>query len=194
MQYYVVGPDGNKYGPADVPTLKAWIAENRIGPDSMLEDFNTGQRMPASQVPGLIEGAAPTGTPMTGTMAPGTSASAPQGNMYAAGPSMGPGSYTGGGLTQGDDGKVFVILAWVFSSIGLVLCCAYISQFAAILGAIFAFVAASKGHPGAKAVKIYSIIVLVLSIISLMLIFSFRDQLMQWSKDQQAKAAAQQGR
>ncbi|CEK15438.1 Protein of unknown function (DUF2628) [Chthonomonas calidirosea] len=47
-QYYVLAQDGNRYGPADIPTLQQWIDENRILPTTMLEDASTGQQLPAS--------------------------------------------------------------------------------------------------------------------------------------------------
>lgn len=60
MQYYVIAPDGQKYGPADVATLNQWAAEARLTPETQLEDTTTGARMSASAVPGItFPGAAP---------------------------------------------------------------------------------------------------------------------------------------
>src|SRR4051812_21395906 len=114
MQYYVIGPDGNKYGPADVNALKGWVAENRLGPTSMVEDFNTGQRMQASQIPGLFgdapqPGAPQMGAPTMGSAAPGGAPSQP----YVPGVKQ----------MAADDGKNLVIWAWVLSSVGFVICC-----------------------------------------------------------------------
>jgi len=195
MQYYVIGPDGNKYGPADVPTLKQWVAENRLGQQSMLEDFSSGQRLQAGQVPGLF-GDAPAAAPTMG--APGPA-------MGAPGPAMGaptqapyqqqyaqPGNYPRTG--NADDGKVFVILGWILSVFGLVLCCPYISQFSAILGTVFAFIAASKGNPGAKALKVFSIIVLVISLTALILMFMYATDLQAWAQRMQEQQRQQAGR
>jgi hypothetical protein len=183
MQYYVIGPDGNKYGPADVPTLKQWVAENRLSPDSMLEDFGTGQRVTAGSVPDLFGDPQIAAAP---TAQAGPTMSAPvTGTVYQQAPS--------GARPQGaaDDGKIFVILGWVAAGCGLALfCCPYVSQLLAVTGVIFAFVAASKGHPGAKALKIFSIVALVITIGVLIALFAFNDALQQWAEEMRQ----QQGR
>lgn len=53
MNHYVVAPDGQKYGPADMATLNAWITDGRLHPQSFLEEEGTGRRLPASSLPGL---------------------------------------------------------------------------------------------------------------------------------------------
>ncbi len=53
-QYFVIGPDGNKYGPADPATLTQWAAENRLSPTSMLEEAATGVQIEAQRVSGII--------------------------------------------------------------------------------------------------------------------------------------------
>ena len=63
MQYMVTGMDGKEYGPSDVETLKSWVAENRLAPHTILRDFNTGQTMPASSVPGLFSSGGPSNVP-----------------------------------------------------------------------------------------------------------------------------------
>lgn len=149
MQYYVIGPDGNKYGPADVPTLKTWVAENRLTPESMLEDFNTGQRMPASAVPGLIEGQ-PTASaqpgPAMGAASPYSQAPSPGGTVYN--PNANP----------SDNGQGELTLAWVFGVLTLI-CCGPIFGPLAIWKANQA---AAKGNAGAKAAKTFAIVMIVL--------------------------------
>ena len=44
--YYVIGANGSQYGPVDETTLRAWIAEGRVGAPSL--SFKTGE---ASWVP-----------------------------------------------------------------------------------------------------------------------------------------------
>lgn len=58
MQYMVKGADGKEYGPTDVATLRTWAAEGRLASHTTLRDFNTGQTLAASAVPGLFESAA----------------------------------------------------------------------------------------------------------------------------------------
>lgn len=61
MRYFVIAADGNQYGPADIPTLKQWVTENRIQPGSQLKEESTGTLVLANSVPGLfpIAAAAP---------------------------------------------------------------------------------------------------------------------------------------
>jgi hypothetical protein len=54
MRYFVVGQDGNQYGPADQFTLQEWVGQGRIQPDTVLIEEGTGRRIIASAVPGLI--------------------------------------------------------------------------------------------------------------------------------------------
>lgn len=53
MQYYLVDPSGQRYGPADLATLNQWAQTNRLLPTSILIHAATGQQVAASQVPGL---------------------------------------------------------------------------------------------------------------------------------------------
>lgn len=39
--FYVIGADGQQYGPIDEASLKAWIAEGRVGPGSL--SFRSGE-------------------------------------------------------------------------------------------------------------------------------------------------------
>jgi hypothetical protein len=57
VQYFVLWPDGQKFGPADVPTLQQWINEGRLTADSQLESVIDGSRCKVSDVPGLSVGA-----------------------------------------------------------------------------------------------------------------------------------------
>ena len=59
MTYYVVAPDGQKYGPGDVVTLNQWAQQGRVLPTTVLEDASTGARFAASQVPGMTFAPAP---------------------------------------------------------------------------------------------------------------------------------------
>lgn len=94
MNFYVIGPDGTKYGPADLATLNSWISQNRLLPDSVLENAADGTQSPASQVPGLnfgrpvtpSEPSAPQSQPQSPYSQPG-----PSSNPYAQpGPSSSP--------------------------------------------------------------------------------------------------------
>ena len=53
MEYYVIAPNGQKFGPATVATLNAWIQEGRIAPDTLLQDAATGAQIVARALPAL---------------------------------------------------------------------------------------------------------------------------------------------
>lgn len=53
MQYFVVWPDGQKFGPADVNQLNSWVQEKRINADTELESVESGARLKAKDLPGL---------------------------------------------------------------------------------------------------------------------------------------------
>lgn len=50
MRYFVIGANGELYGPADIPTLNQWIAEGRLTPTSMIQEEFGGARFAASML------------------------------------------------------------------------------------------------------------------------------------------------
>lgn len=48
MRYFVIGEDGQLYGPADVSTLNQWISQGRLAPTSMIMEELGGARFAAS--------------------------------------------------------------------------------------------------------------------------------------------------
>ena len=65
MRYFVVWPDGQRFGPAEVDRLNQWVAEGRVGPATTFEEESTGRVLHAAQVPGLsLHPQAPVQTPM----------------------------------------------------------------------------------------------------------------------------------
>ena len=48
--YQIVGKDGNLYGPADIPTLRGWVAEGRLTPDMTVIDYLTNLSGPAGML------------------------------------------------------------------------------------------------------------------------------------------------
>lgn len=50
MRYFVIGEDGQLYGPADIPTLNQWIAEGRLRPTTMIMEELGGARFAASML------------------------------------------------------------------------------------------------------------------------------------------------
>lgn len=144
MRYYVIAPDGQRYGPAEVSTLNEWAAEGRLLPTQMVEDETSGVRTAASSLEGLIFPAAAPSTPVTPPA--GYSGGQPYQQHYAR-----PGY-------AGDDGSKDMNQAWIFGVLGF-FCCGLIFG---ILGLQAANRAQAKGHPSANAARILNIIVLVL--------------------------------
>jgi len=59
MEYFVIGPDGQEYGPANVQALQDWARQNRILPTTILKDALSGNRVAAASVPGIFPPATP---------------------------------------------------------------------------------------------------------------------------------------
>ena len=151
MQYYVIAPDGSKYGPADVSTLKQWAAENRLSADTQLEDFGTGQRMLASAVAGIFSDQPTTAPGAAPNMGPAT------GSPYSQAPTMGT-VYNQNQQQVYDNGQSELTLSWIFSAVGI-FCCGLVF---CLLGFWKANQAEAKGNPNAKSAKIFSIVALVI--------------------------------
>jgi hypothetical protein len=72
MNYFVVGADGKEYGPVDLATLAQWAKDDRVRPNTVLKDFDTGRSLTAHEVPGLFQPmAAPAATATDWSQAPG---------------------------------------------------------------------------------------------------------------------------
>ena len=50
MRYFVIGANGELFGPADIATLNQWILEGRLGPTSMIQEELGGARFAASML------------------------------------------------------------------------------------------------------------------------------------------------
>jgi hypothetical protein len=85
MRYFVIGDDGQKYGPADVATLNSWITEGRLLATTLLENEATGERVAAQATPGLAFAAVGIPTPI----APGGQRQGDQPGGYVAYPRIG---------------------------------------------------------------------------------------------------------
>ena len=163
MQYFVISPNGQKYGPADVQTLNTWVQEGRVVSTSMLEDAATGQIIPVDQVPGLVI------VPATPNYQ-NPHAQYPRGQMV-------------GGF---DNGESDLRTAWTFAIIGVVcsfvigICCSFFSLFNifSILGLVYCSNAKKKGNPNTQNALICSITGIVIGpaiwVILLIVARSFR--------------------
>jgi hypothetical protein len=150
MQYFVVDLNtGQKYGPADIPTLNQWITEGRLLKESTLEDSMTGQRFMALQVNGLNFPQAP--GPQSGGYVPPN---------YGA-PQQGYQDYARPGAYGGDDGSKDLTMAYVFAGLSF-LCCPLVFGG---LGIWKAIEAKNKGNPGGQTALIVVIVVASLSFV-----------------------------
>ncbi|MBI1331712.1 MAG: hypothetical protein GC165_02415 [Armatimonadetes bacterium] len=140
MNYFVIGNDGQKYGPADIATLNQWAQEGRLTPTTMLEDAATGQQTMASQMPGISFPVAAPGAP-------------------SYGPTYQAGNFTPGGMM--DDGSGDITKVWIFSVLAIIPCCPLIFG---ILAIVFASNAQKKGHPQGQTAMIIAVVALIVGI------------------------------
>lgn len=147
MRYFVIGNDGQKYGPADIATLNDWVAQGRVLPTQILEEESSGSRVAAQSVPGLNF---PVAAPQANTPPAGQ----PYGNYYAR---------PGGAPMYGDGGQKDLNQAWIFAVLSL-FCCAPIFAWLA-----FSAVkrAESAGNQNAKGPRILATVGLVLWVVLL---------------------------
>lgn len=137
-RYYVLWPDGQKFGPADIQTLQRWAVENRIGPATLLEDAASGRHLRAADVSYL--------QPVLNLP---INAPQPQGGFIPA---------------NASSGTTETTLAWILGAAGLLgaFCC--IGPLPAVAGAILAVIGINKRQPNAAAALVFNILVLVLAV------------------------------
>lgn len=162
MGYYVLGDQGQKYGPADVATLNMWISEGRLVAHSMLEDEASGAKVAASMVPGLQF---PLSPPPTATYAPPPAAPSagaspyPPSGPYASPPAPGQANFGYQRINQiGDGGQKDFQMSLVLAAVSVLL-----TLFLPIGGLIcsgYAFRSAKRaqvmGHPSGTIAMVVS--------------------------------------
>src|SRR5512134_931600 len=81
--YYVIGANGQQYGPVDEAALRAWIAEGRVGPQSL--SFKSGEAgwVPLNTRTDLQEAFV---KPAAATQPAAAQGAAPAAPVYAAAP------------------------------------------------------------------------------------------------------------
>ena len=163
MAYFVVMPDGQKYGPAETDLLNNWIQEGRLSANTILEDAQTGQRVAAGTVPGLnFAFAQPSPPPPTGTPRPFGSPEIPTEQNYNVPPSYSP--YARHMMPgYNEEANKNVTYSWI-SAVAAFVCCPIIPP---ILGITFANKAKAMGHPSAQPAYIVNLVILILQILGL---------------------------
>ncbi|HVT10766.1 MAG TPA: hypothetical protein VHE55_00750 [Fimbriimonadaceae bacterium] len=153
MRYFVIAPDGSKFGPADIDMLRQWVKEGRISPDTMLEEEMSRKRVPARMVAGLMFGEPP------GFSA--ASARAPRPEFTSR-------------STNGDSD---VMWSYIYSAMTMICCC-----FFCVPGLVYANRAVAKGNPKGNGARIFAIIMIVLWIVSTMIMIPFLGKLTDMAK------------
>jgi hypothetical protein len=139
VRYFVIGQDGNKYGPADMATLQAWSSQGRVHPDSWLEEESTGRRLLAREVLGAAQ---PTPPPSGFTQPP------------SASPYPRP-------STGSDSAQTMFIVGWICAVVSICFCPIGFGAAAIILGVL----AKQKGHPNAMALIVCAIVFMIVGIV-----------------------------
>lgn len=189
LKYFVVWPDGRKFGPADAATLAQWAKEGRISDDTELEEEVSGQRFRFSEIdtPALQwEEPAPVPIEETGTDYEAKVAQAsdrPVGDTKFEIPQefpMGAGSpypvesyYVKG---KSDLNTAYTLIIVGFIVLFLSPCCGLAPPGALALsgtGIYYANKAAKAGQPGADTAKIVGIVVLSLQALALLALVGF---------------------
>lgn len=171
-QFYVIGPGGAKYGPADVPTLAKWKTENRVNDATELEDAASGRRVSAAE---LLSGATMQSAP-----------SSPQPGMPSTGYQQ-PGGFQPGGFAQPQQpinpyaqapqayadpeaGKKEFNSSIIAAVLGL-FCCGIIAP---AVGIYYGIQAKNLGHKNGQVAIIINVVVLVIDAIGLLVAFAAR--------------------
>lgn len=155
MQYYVVWPNGQRFGPVDVDTLRKWHFENRIDAQSTLQDATTGQQMPAAAILGY--------GPSTYSPPPPNQPAPYQGYYRPNSPyPFGPAAKTKG---TGETNAAYILgvlgIVGAVCPIGL---CGF-GPFANLIGLILAIVGKSKNQSGAVGAIMLNLIAMVVGAI-----------------------------
>lgn len=161
MSYFVVMPDGQKYGPADTDLLNNWIQEGRLSANTILEDSQTGQQVAAGTVPGLnFAFAQPSPPPPTGTPRPFGSPKIPTEQNYNTPPSYSPyARHMVPGFNEASN--KFITYSWLCFAAAFV-CCPVIPP---AFGMHYGKQARGMGNPGGQAAYIANLVILILQII-----------------------------
>lgn len=132
MRHFVHGPDGVKYGPADLATLEQWRNEGRLTPETLLEPEVGGTAFPAKNLPGLSFGYAQ------------QNPAEHSGQTYANYPYP---------AVPGEGASKFVAWAWVLGIVSVCVCWPFLGP----LAIYCAFRARSLGSPQGGVLIAYTI-------------------------------------
>ena len=161
MRYYVIAPDGQRYGPADVSVLNQWVMEGRLAADSEVEREGDGERMTLSRVEGVaFASPAPMAAPAVpqvpqAPQAPSPPYQSPQNWQQPPGYS----NYPRPGQMSPAAGQSELTASWILGAVTFAFCCPVLP----IVGLTMANKAISMGNPTATSARTFNIVVLCLS-------------------------------
>ncbi len=150
--HYVVASDGQKYGPADIPTLNTWIAAGRLYPTSTLEEEGTGRRLPASALPDLVFAAPTFQPPPTPSPYASTAAYPRAGYLPPSAPFV---------KNENDHGKLLGAFALGVAAIVVAVFVGFFSIALSIYGIRLAWAAKEDGHPAGWVAVVFNVLVIV---------------------------------
>lgn len=150
MRYFVIAPNGQRFGPADVALLNQWALEGRVDEHTELEDAATGAKLAAASVPGFVP-ARPQPTPIETPQQPAAQWQHPPGT-YSNYPRP---------QTTTDVASTEVLVSWILGAITIAACCPALP----IIGLIMANKALAMGNTQGSAPRIFNIVMLVGSLL-----------------------------
>jgi hypothetical protein len=176
-QYYVILPDGQRYGPASVAQLNQWILEGRVVASNHVEEVLSKRQYPVTQVPGIQFPGSQNPYQPQGVYAP------PGSNTYSQAPSPSypslnqPNPYRSSPSDGGQGALVFSYLCSGFSLLTLFsafipgaagfMCCCFPVP---VLGVIFGYRAQNAGHLQGSGAVTLSWVALVLSLLGMFIL------------------------
>lgn len=168
VRYYVVWPNGQRFGPADLPTLTQWAQERRIDANTTLIEeqslrtFRAGDLipMPGPSPQSPYGSSSPAAGPHAPYGSPGTPGYDPLRQTYHPIP---PQTFQDPPLrgTNGD-----LMISYVLSCLSVpCLCGGTVGVFLAIGGLVMASVAKKKRQPGAQGAQALAIVLIVINVV-----------------------------
>jgi hypothetical protein len=145
MKYYVLMPDGQRFGPADVDMLTRWAHENLLNQRSMLVEESSGDTVVAGEIPGIVF--------------PLVSVELPSGTQFAKPPTLN--STPEMPQANSQVGSTEVLVGWIMFGLSLL----GLSCIGSIVGTIYSRKAMKLGNPNGQAPYIANIVVLVLWVV-----------------------------
>lgn len=162
MRYFVLAPDGQRYGPADIKTLSQWVEEGRILPSHELEEEGTGRRIPANMVAGVGFPQGQTQTRPTPPPDPFVQPPAPLATGFHAAP---------------NDTAKLIQNAWILGAAALAMflgfgCCSPVTAIGSVVASAFGFSYANRaklmGDMRAQGPLIMNAVVIALAILRIL--------------------------